>query len=82
LEGNTEITCRIDRKFWKKTIATTVLKKNSTYRKCKTYIRASRLWKVRLAESFRKIWLYEKLYRQGFSNARQNKIEEIIYKLD
>ena len=82
MEGNTEITYWIDRKYWGQGIATKALKKLLT-------IESSRPIFARVAfDNYGSQKVLEKCgfvkigSDKGFANARQMEIEEFIYKLE
>jgi [ribosomal protein S5]-alanine N-acetyltransferase len=82
MEGNTEITYWIDRKFWRQGIATKALKHFliiETTRPMLGRVAFDNFGSQRVLEKcgFVKIGT-----DKGFANARQTEIEEFIYKLD
>ncbi len=81
MEGNTEVTYWIDRKFWGKGIATKALKEFlsiETTRPIFGRVAFDNLGSQKVLEKcgFEKVGI-----DKGFANARQEEIEEYIYKL-
>jgi [ribosomal protein S5]-alanine N-acetyltransferase len=81
MEGNTEITYWIDRNFWGKGIATTALKKFLSIENTRPIFGRVAFDNLGSQKVLEKCDFVKIGKDKGFANARQEEIEEFIYKL-
>ena len=81
LEGDTEITYWIDRKFWGKGIATTALKQFLAVENTRPIFGRVAFDNMGSQKVLEKCGFVKTGTDKGFANARQKEIEEFIYKL-
>ena len=81
MEGDTEITYWIDRKFWGKGIATTALKNFLTIENTRPVFGRVAFDNLGSQKVLEKCGFVKIGTDKGFANARQTEIEEFIYKL-
>ena len=81
MEGNTEITYWIDRKFWGKGIATTALKHFLTIENTRPIFGRVAFDNLGSQKVLEKCGFVKIGTDKGFANDRQTEIEEFIYKL-
>lgn len=81
MEGDSEITYWIDRKFWGKGVATTALKNFLTIEKVRPIFGRVAFDNLGSQKVLEKCGFVKIGTDKGFANARQKEIEEFIYKL-
>lgn len=81
MEGDTEITYWIDRKFWGKGIATTALKNFLAIENTRPVFGRVAFDNIGSQKVLEKCGFEKTGTDKGFANARQTEIEEFIYKL-
>ncbi|PSK83747.1 RimJ/RimL family protein N-acetyltransferase [Prolixibacter denitrificans] len=82
MEGHTEITYWIDRKFWGQGIATKALKEFLTIETTRPIFGRVAFDNLGSQRVLEKCGFYKVGTDKGFANARQMEIEEFIYKLE
>lgn len=82
IEGDTEITYWIDRKFWGQGIATEALNEFLTIESIRPIFRRVAFDNFGSQKVLEKCGFVKIGSDKGFANARQTEIEEFIYKLD